>query len=299
MKIATSSALTSFALGLLLSVGSSTALADGACCYPDGTCHVVTPSVCHQNEGIWKGYASCQGVSCTKFRVSTFSGLPVAIPDSPAPAMAGPPAYVDLSVAAGGTVTFVGVSLFIDHPVQGDLRVGLTHLETGTTVILVDRPGFPASPLGFQAPNLGAASMDEFEIVDDPNDPQYNAPAVPFPGIPNVDGWWRSATPLATFSGEAQAGTWRLWVTDNNPGGMGALISAQLKLGPDNAPCYANCDGSVVPPILNVGDFTCFLQRFAAGDPWANCDGSVQPPVLNVGDFTCFLQKYAAGCSAP
>jgi hypothetical protein len=47
---------------------------------------------------------------------------------------------------------------------------------------------------------------------------------------------------------------------------------------------------------LNVGDFTCFLQRYAAGESYANCDGSTQPPVLNVGDFTCFLQSYAAGC---
>jgi hypothetical protein len=29
--------------------------------------------------------------------------------------------------------------------------------------------------------------------------------------------------------------------------------------------CYPNCDGSTTPPILNVLDFTCFLNRFAAG----------------------------------
>jgi hypothetical protein len=60
--------------------------------------------------------------------------------------------------------------------------------------------------------------------------------------------------------------------------------------------CYANCDNSTVPPVLNVIDFTCFLQKFAAGDPYANCDHSTTPPVLNVIDFTCFLQKFAAGC---
>jgi autotransporter-associated beta strand protein len=60
--------------------------------------------------------------------------------------------------------------------------------------------------------------------------------------------------------------------------------------------CYANCDGSTIAPILNVADFTCFLQKFAAADPYANCDHSTVPPVLNVADFTCFLQKFAAGC---
>jgi hypothetical protein len=67
-------------------------------------------------------------------------------------------------------------------------------------------------------------------------------------------------------------------------------------LGTGGQTCYANCDNSTQPPVLNVGDFTCFLQRFAAGDSYANCDNSTQPPVLNVGDFTCFLQRFAAGC---
>jgi hypothetical protein len=61
-------------------------------------------------------------------------------------------------------------------------------------------------------------------------------------------------------------------------------------------PCYANCDASTTSPALNVADFTCFLQKFAAGDCWANCDRSTTSPTLNVADFTCFLQKFAAGC---
>jgi uncharacterized membrane protein len=66
-------------------------------------------------------------------------------------------------------------------------------------------------------------------------------------------------------------------------------------LGP-NSRCYANCDASTTVPVLNVGDFTCYLQHFAAGDSYANCDWSCAPPTLNVADFTCFLQKFAAGC---
>ncbi|MEX2219190.1 MAG: hypothetical protein WD749_10585 [Phycisphaerales bacterium] len=60
--------------------------------------------------------------------------------------------------------------------------------------------------------------------------------------------------------------------------------------------CYANCDGSTAAPVLNVADFSCFLQRYAAGEAYANCDQSTAPPVLNVADFSCFLQRYAAGC---
>jgi hypothetical protein len=61
-------------------------------------------------------------------------------------------------------------------------------------------------------------------------------------------------------------------------------------------PCYANCDGSVLAPALNVNDFVCFLNRFAAGDSYANCDGSTIPPAMNVNDFVCFNNRFASGC---
>jgi hypothetical protein len=60
--------------------------------------------------------------------------------------------------------------------------------------------------------------------------------------------------------------------------------------------CYANCDGSTTPPILDVADFGCFINRFAAGDSYANCDNSTTPPVLNVADFSCFINQFNAGC---
>jgi outer membrane protein assembly factor BamB len=69
--------------------------------------------------------------------------------------------------------------------------------------------------------------------------------------------------------------------------------------------CWANCDSSTVVPILNVEDFTCFINAFAQGGllppleqvaHYANCDRSTAPPVLNVEDFTCFINRFAAGC---
>jgi hypothetical protein len=69
--------------------------------------------------------------------------------------------------------------------------------------------------------------------------------------------------------------------------------------------CYANCDGSTIAPLLNVDDFTCFINTFAIAQTlphaqqlghYTNCDGSTAAPVLNVDDFTCFINAYAAGC---
>jgi hypothetical protein len=72
------------------------------------------------------------------------------------------------------------------------------------------------------------------------------------------------------------------------------------------ATCYANCDESTTPPILNVEDFTCFISQFALAmqitDPqqqithYANCDNSTTEPVLNVEDFICFISAFAQGC---
>jgi hypothetical protein len=87
-----------------------------------------------------------------------------------------------------------------------------------------------------------------------------------------------------------------------NSTGLARTIRLSLDPGPmpmvplPEPCCYANCDCSTVSPTLNVADFTCFLQRYAAGEIQANCDGSTIEPVLNVGDFTCFLQAFATGC---
>ena len=80
---------------------------------------------------------------------------------------------------------------------------------------------------------------------------------------------------------------------------LGSFGPAHVEYFPDRARlvfCYANCDGSVTSPTLNVLDFACFLNRFAAGDAYANCDSSTTAPTLNVLDFACFLNKFAAGC---
>jgi hypothetical protein len=86
--------------------------------------------------------------------------------------------------------------------------------------------------------------------------------------------------------------TYTWLVTASN--GVGFAYSEQRTF---TTTCYANCDASTTAPVLNVQDFSCFLARFASGDPYANCDGSTTAPVLNVQDFSCFQTKFASGCS--
>ena len=92
-----------------------------------------------------------------------------------------------------------------------------------------------------------------------------------------------------TIKTDLPTGTLTVYAFDN------AVSIGTATIGP-GAACYPNCDSSTVAPILNVNDFSCFLNKFAAGDPYANCDGSTTAPVLNVNDFSCFLNRFAAGC---
>jgi hypothetical protein len=85
-------------------------------------------------------------------------------------------------------------------------------------------------------------------------------------------------------------------MTDAQVAALGGANAAGIVFT-GSAPCYPNCDGSTISPILNVGDFSCFLNAFASGASYANCDGSTTAPVLNVQDFSCFLNAFAAGCS--
>ncbi len=96
---------------------------------------------------------------------------------------------------------------------------------------------------------------------------------------------------IADFDGDTMPD---IAVTNQDSGSTTVLINAGT---PPGDGCYANCDNSSTPPVLNVNDFGCFLNHFAIGDSYANCDHSTLPPVLNVTDFNCFLNKFAAGCS--
>jgi hypothetical protein len=88
-------------------------------------------------------------------------------------------------------------------------------------------------------------------------------------------------------------------------GGLVELVGGFWAGAGGTSPCYPNCDHSTAPPILNVDDFTCFINNFAAAtalphaqqlEHYSNCDNSTIAPILNVDDFTCFINAFAAGC---
>jgi hypothetical protein len=80
-------------------------------------------------------------------------------------------------------------------------------------------------------------------------------------------------------------------------GPCGGVTSFAAPVSVGSPLCYPNCDQSTTAPLLNVNDFTCFLNAFASSNPYANCDNSTLAPTLNVLDYFCFLNRFAAGCT--
>lgn len=63
------------------------------------------------------------------------------------------------------------------------------------------------------------------------------------------------------------------------------------------AECYADCDISTGPGVLDIFDWLCFVDRFNAGLPYAcDCDESTGPGACDIFDFLCFGNAFAAGC---
>ena len=61
--------------------------------------------------------------------------------------------------------------------------------------------------------------------------------------------------------------------------------------------CYADCNSSTGPGVLDIFDFLCFGNSFDQGNPYAcDCDTSTGMGVCDMFDFLCFGNAFAAGC---
>jgi len=269
----------------------------GACCLPS-TCSVLTAAQCTTQGGTYQGNnTSCGTVNCpiTEYVESGDAGdLPstaaIASGNGALRAIRGnlaindadmfqinicSPGSFEATTVGGTTVDTqlflfdpngVGISHDDDDPVTGVLQSRLSSLFTS------------ALPAGNYYLAISAYNMD----------PQDVNAALLWVNTPfNVE---------RAPDGPGAANPVRSWAPSGGGGAYTIALQGSCFVSTGPA-CYPNCDGSSVPPILNVSDFICFQTKYAAGDPYANCDGSTTPPILNVSDFICFQTKYAAGCS--
>jgi hypothetical protein len=171
----------------------------------------------------------------------------------------------------GGTGNIVGIDIAADQPETVNVTGNIVYDWKGPySVAYSATPGVSQSGNDFELP----AST----YPDPSRTMQGYATAMGY----TLDGYYAAARGQSRDAWRAELG----------PGAAVNWLMAGFGRGAPQA-CYADCNGD---GSRNTADFTCFLQKYAAADPWANCDASVVAPVVNTADFTCFLQRYSAGC---
>lgn len=118
-----------------------------------------------------------------------------------------------------GTVVDLDVSLRIDHTYVGDLVVTLRRDPpggpAGTPVVLIDRPGVPATSGGCPGDHVDA-------LLDDAAGGPVESACAPLP--PAILGALSPNAPLAAFNNAGFSGNWVLQVSDRAGGDTGHLL---------------------------------------------------------------------------
>ena len=108
--------------------------------------------------------------------------------------------------------------LDIEHTWVGDLRITLTHKDSGTTALLLDRPGVPDSTFGNSDDLAGLYTfIDGGDVFPETTQPDGSGL------VPN--GAYSGVDSLSVFEGLNKFGTWSLVIEDNAGGDTGALFA--------------------------------------------------------------------------
>ncbi len=238
----------------------------GKCCIAS-VCSIRTQADCLANSGTYGG----DGTNCNAGGGYTASTAPaLAIPDS------GGGAVTSTLAGSGGVITDLNVGLNINHTWQGDLKVQLTHVNSGTTVTLIDQPGTPGpgQGFGFSADNYGAPGSPF--VLDDAAAQTYDTPQVALPGTNNVTGSWKpDLGPLSAFNGLNANSNWILTVEDFAAGDTGTIMEWGIYVNQGGSVCGpAFCDADWCHDgVVGVPDIFCFLSDWFAFVPAARCYG--------------------------
>jgi len=123
----------------------------------------------------------------------------------------------DIEIATAGKLEAMALSLDITHTWVGDLIITLTHVDSATTVNLVNRAIGSNATFGCSSENIDVTIADgapvslQTDCVDGGIAVAYPEPVY----SPN--------SPLAAFNGQDVTGTWRLNVSDNAGGDLGTF----------------------------------------------------------------------------
>ena len=146
--------------------------------------------------------------------------VPLVIPDDGG--ASGDMAASTFFVPNGALLNDVDVFVDIEHPWVGDLQISLTS-PSGTTIVLLDRPGVPESVVG--------CSSNDMQVTFD-DDASADLEDHCTGSFPWFVGEARPVGSLADLEGEFSEGEWTLTVSDNSAGDTGTIIDWELRLDP-------------------------------------------------------------------
>jgi subtilisin-like proprotein convertase family protein len=193
--------------------------------------------------------------------------MPIGIPDND-------PVGVQLSLDFDVSIAALTVELEILHSYVGDLQVELQHVDTGTTVRLLDRPAsiWPEFPLGCPRENIHVRLKDT--AAPDKNSlanlqceslPAIGREYLDFNAEPSA---WRDdydpVEPLSAFSSEPFWGTWKLIVRDLQASDIGTLVSWCLEY--QQGLRFCSHPGGTIPDNDSNGTISTMRLPFALTD---------------------------------
>ncbi|MFQ5430658.1 MAG: proprotein convertase P-domain-containing protein [Phycisphaerae bacterium] len=119
------------------------------------------------------------------------------------------------NVPDSGIIADLDLDLTINHTWNGDLIVRLSH--GGTTVVVIDRPGYTGSGFGFGDDGFSNILLDDEGAGGSIENASTGGPALTSPPsyVPN--------NPLSAFDGMQQSGVWTIEVSDNASQDTGTL----------------------------------------------------------------------------
>ncbi len=182
----------------------------------EGTSATPTTPLTGSTTYYWRVRATSPCGASTDSQVFSFTTLAkfCATPNASIPDNSQTGVSSTITIPLGGSITDLDVDVVASHTWPGDLIFTLT--KDATSVVIIDRPGVPASTFGCSTDNVDA-TLDDASAT--PVETTCNA------SPPGIGGTLKPENPLSAFNGQNRAGTWTLKVTDNFSGDTGALTS--------------------------------------------------------------------------
>lgn len=147
-----------------------------------------------------------------------------------------------LTIASGGIVDDINVSVRINHSWDGDLQIYLRHPD-GTSVMLADQRGGGGANFG-----TGDCVCAAYTVFDDGADTPISS------GLPPFEGTYRPDGVLSNFNGNELAGVWRLQIYDTWSTDSGTCLCWSVRAV--YRPSESTCEIFNHAPVISGGGVT-------------------------------------------